>query len=52
MLKGLLNFEKAVPFLKIKYFGEKHGPLKILKDFKAFQKFKRPFKNLKGLFKF
>ena len=31
MLKGLLNFEKAVPFLQIKYFGEKQGPFKILK---------------------
>ena len=35
MLKGLLNFEKAVPFLKIKYFGEKHGPFKILKSLKS-----------------
>ena len=34
MLKGLLNFEKAIPFLKIKYFGEKHGPFKILKILK------------------
>ena len=34
MLKGLLNFEKAIPFLKIEYFGEKHGPFKIVKIFK------------------
>ena len=35
MLKGLLNFEKAIPFLKIKYFGEKHGPFKIVKILKV-----------------
>ena len=34
MLKGFLNFEKAIPFLKIKYFEEKHGPFKILKTLK------------------
>ena len=66
MLKGLLNFEKAIPFLKIKYFGEKHGPFKILKILKILKTLKgrslafkilrilkilRPFKNLKGRLK-
>ena len=40
MLKGFLNFEKAIPFLKIKYFGEKHGPFKILKILKILKIFK------------
>ena len=40
MLKGLLNFEKAIPFLKIKYFGEKHGPFKILKILKILKTLK------------
>ena len=47
MLNSLLNFEKAIPFLKIKYFGEKHGPFKILKILKIL-KFLKILKILKG----
>ena len=49
MLKGLLNFEKAVPFLKIKYFGEKHGPFKILKILKILKGRSLAFKSLRIL---
>ena len=38
--KGLLNFEKAIPSLKIKYFGEKHGPFKIKKSLTSLKSLK------------
>ena len=49
MLKGLLNFEKAIPFLKIKYFGERHGPFKILKILKILKGRSLAFKILRIL---